>query len=159
GTAPVTAIGNIFRRVGDAQPLSNFAIEDEIVHAMDGNGGGLVTWVADSVFVTNAVGSIQRGVDVVLAGGTVYVQDGTYAAYNVASKVLIIRFASGTTLSQQTDPVAAGALTLSITGTAGNDSITFSPKGKTAIDVGINSLPTATFAPTGRLIAHGGAGD
>lgn len=51
GAAPVSAIGNTFQQ--DASTItSNFAIEDEVFHALDVGGGGLVTYVADNVFVT-----------------------------------------------------------------------------------------------------------
>jgi filamentous hemagglutinin family protein len=69
----VDARGAVF--VGSAD---GFAIEDRVMHALDTTGRGLVTWTAGNVYVTQASGSIQRGVDAVALGGTVNLAGGTY---------------------------------------------------------------------------------
>ncbi len=70
----VDARGAVFVGAADG-----FAIEDRVTHALDAAGRGLVTWTGGNVYVTQASGSIQRGVDAVAAGGTVNVAGGTYA--------------------------------------------------------------------------------
>src|SRR5207248_11352873 len=58
---PINAIGTTWLQDGSAI-TSNFDIEDEIFHALDAGGGGLVTWVANNVYVTTSSASIQRGI-------------------------------------------------------------------------------------------------
>ncbi|MEO7885539.1 MAG: hypothetical protein ABIR76_02195, partial [Polaromonas sp.] len=69
----VDARGAVFVGAADG-----FAIEDRVTHALDTTGRGLVTWTGGNVYVTQASGSIQRGVNAVVAGGTVNVGGGTY---------------------------------------------------------------------------------
>jgi filamentous hemagglutinin family protein len=69
----VDASGAVFVGAADG-----FAIEDRVTHALDATGRGLVTWTDGNVYVTQTSGSIQRGVDAVVAGGTVNVDGGTY---------------------------------------------------------------------------------
>lgn len=69
----VDARGAVFDGAADG-----FAIEDRVTHALDTTGRGLVTWTDGNVYVTQASGSIQRGVNAVVAGGTVNVGGGTY---------------------------------------------------------------------------------
>ncbi len=71
----------------DAMP-SGFFLEDRVTHALDDGSLGLVTWVADNVFVTQASGSIQRGVDAASAGWTVNVDDGTFVENVLIDKSL-----------------------------------------------------------------------
>jgi filamentous hemagglutinin family protein len=69
----VDARGAVFVGAADG-----FAIEDRVTHALDTTGRGLVTWTDGNVYVTQSSGSIQRGVDAVVTGGTVNVAGGTY---------------------------------------------------------------------------------
>ena len=158
GANPVSALGDTFEVNGT--PLTDpFAIEDQMFDALYTGGGGLVTYVAGNVYVTNSSGSIQRGVDAVAAGGTVNVGPGIYANYTVGSKPLTIRFENGPSLTLAADPLEAGKLSLTVHGWAtGDDQITFSAGDAGAVHVNINGLPAGTFTPKGRLIAYGGAG-
>ena len=160
GSAAVSAIGNTFQADGVAI-TSPYGIKDEIFDALNLHGGGLVTYVANNVYVTPASGSIQRGVDAVAAGGTVNVESGSYQKYDVGSKLVTIAFENGPVLTQQTDALDPSLRTLVVQGTPGNDTIRFNPgggKGST-VKVTVNDVAAGTFSPTGRLIAHGGAGD
>jgi len=67
--------------------VNNFAIEDRIAHKIDNSALGLVTWIADNVFVTvnsfiapaTTTPSIQRGIDAAGATGwTLYTGPGTF---------------------------------------------------------------------------------
>lgn len=69
----VDARGAVFVGAADG-----FAIEDRVTHALDTTGRGLVTWADGNVYVTQNSGSLQRGVDAVVAGGTVNVGSGTH---------------------------------------------------------------------------------
>lgn len=69
----VDARGAVFVGAADG-----FAIEDRVTHALDAAGRGLVTWTDGNVYVTQDSGSLQRGVDAVVAGGTVNVGSGTH---------------------------------------------------------------------------------
>ncbi|MGC1172238.1 beta strand repeat-containing protein [Polaromonas sp.] len=69
----VDARGAVF--VGAA---NGFAVEDRVTHALDSATRGLVTWEAGNVYVTQNSGSIQRGVNAVVTGGTVNVAAGSY---------------------------------------------------------------------------------
>src|SRR5437773_1852865 len=80
GPNPVPALGDAFK-VNGTVLTSLFRVEDAIFHALDAGGGGLVTYVANNVYVTRDSGSIQRGVDAVLAGGTVNVETAKVANY------------------------------------------------------------------------------
>jgi uncharacterized delta-60 repeat protein len=156
---PVSAIGDTFQINGTAL-TSPYRIEDAVFHALDSGGGGLVTWVAGNVYVTQSSGSVQRGVTAVVAGGTVNVEAGSYAAYTVGGKPLTVALQGGPTLSQRADELNPGRTKLVVTGTSGNDSIGFNPNSNTGlIDAAVNNLPTGTFAPTGRLVAYGLGGD
>jgi filamentous hemagglutinin family protein len=56
-----------------------FTVEDRITHAMDNAAKGLVTVKADNVYVTQASGSVARGVSEAAAGNTVNVDAGNFA--------------------------------------------------------------------------------
>ncbi|MCL4202554.1 MAG: autotransporter-associated beta strand repeat-containing protein, partial [Pirellulaceae bacterium] len=56
----------------------NFQIEDQVAHALDVAGLGLVRWVPGHVYVTPNSGSIQRGINAAASGDTVNVQTGSY---------------------------------------------------------------------------------
>lgn len=62
---------------------NGFAIEDRVHHALDVAGLGVVSWEAGNLYVTQASGSIQRGVDAAGVGNTVNVAAGAFAE-NVA---------------------------------------------------------------------------
>jgi filamentous hemagglutinin family protein len=58
--------------------VDGFAIEDRVTHALDASGRGLVTWQQGNVYVTQASGSVQRGVDAASVGETVHVASVTF---------------------------------------------------------------------------------
>lgn len=58
---------------------NGFAIEDRVRHALDVTGLGVVNWEAGNLYVTQASGSVQRGMDAASVGNTVNVDAGTYA--------------------------------------------------------------------------------
>ena len=92
----VDARGAVFVGAADG-----FAIEDRVTHALDTTGRGLVTWTAGNVYVTQASGSIQRGVDAVAASGTVNVAGGSYiqaATLNVNRGVTLAGSGQGSTV-------------------------------------------------------------
>jgi uncharacterized repeat protein (TIGR03803 family) len=169
GSNPVSALGDTFALNGTAFNLTNlnsdFAVSDLILDALDAGGGGLVTYVANNVYVTPTSGSIQRGVDAVTknfasGAGTVNVEAGNYQSYTVGSHLLTVSFQNGPSLAQLADALMPGLTALTVNGTAGNDTILFNPGSATgSIVATINNLPAGTFAPTGRLIASGGAGN
>ncbi|HMC64371.1 MAG TPA: hypothetical protein VKI65_05480, partial [Gemmataceae bacterium] len=60
----------------------------------------------------------------------------------------------------ETDPCDPAKTALVVRGTAGNDTIVFSPGGNSGdITVKLNGVSLGTFHPTGRIIAYGQAGD
>jgi Ca2+-binding RTX toxin-like protein len=60
----------------------------------------------------------------------------------------------------QTNPFDSTKMDLVVGGTAGNDTIYFSPVGNQGlIQVTINGVSQGTFAPTGRVVAYGQAGN
>ncbi|MBW3543204.1 MAG: pre-peptidase C-terminal domain-containing protein, partial [Planctomycetes bacterium] len=159
GVNAVLAVGNTFQIDGTVL-TSSFRVEDEIFHALDAGGGGLVIYVHEHVYVTAASGSIQRGIDALAAGGTVNVEDPTLAEYTVGTKLLTIAFLNGPVLKQEQDSVDPALRTLTITGTAGNDVLRFNPGATAGLVLGaIAGAPTGAFEPSGRLLAFGLAGD
>jgi hypothetical protein len=70
----VDARGAVFVGAADG-----FAVENRVTHALDTAGRGLVSWNAGNVYVTQASGSIQRGVDVAGVGDTVNVANASFA--------------------------------------------------------------------------------
>ena len=85
-SAELNATGDTFKLDGATSiaPADNnlddlFAVENRITDGLDpAQAGGLVRLRAGNVYVTQLSGSIQRGVNLALAGDTVTVQDGTY---------------------------------------------------------------------------------
>lgn len=59
----------------------------------------------------------------------------------------------------QASPLGAGRVDLVVGGTAGNDVIVFEPARAGRVRVWLNGVSLGTFAPTGRLVAYGQAGD
>jgi Ca2+-binding RTX toxin-like protein len=104
--------------------------------------------------VTDQSGSIQRGIAVVSAEGTVNVEAGDYHHYDAGSKLLTISFQGGPTLSQRR---SAGRRDLVVQGTAAADRMHFTSGG--GFQVQIDGLPHGRFDPTGRLVVHGLGGD
>lgn len=92
GPAIVASIGNVSAGAVDATgatfvgAANNFVIEDRVLHGIDAPGGGIVTWVANNVYVSvnsfapplTLTPSIQRGINASPAGGIVNVQAGTW---------------------------------------------------------------------------------
>ena len=155
----LSAIGNTFQ-VNGSTLTSGFQTEDEIYHSLDAAGLGLVTYDHQSVFVTPASGSIQRGVDAVDFGGAVRVQGTNYSDYTVGSKHLTVEFTTGHRFVQQFDPLGAGARSLCVTGTAAAEHIHLSPgPGTGAVNASLSEVPTGTFAPDGRIVVFAGNGD
>lgn len=159
-TAVIAALGNIYQ--ADGQVLSDgFALEDRIHHALDAAGAGRVrTSLSGDVYVTPASGSLQRGVDAVEPGATIHVAPGSYASYDAGAKLLTVAHVGGPTLTQRADPLAPGDRMVEVLGTAGNDTIRFTP-GATSdrVAAAVNNLPRGTFAASGRLVARGRDGD
>ena len=169
GPNAVSALGDTFE--ADGVPIASpYRIADRIFDALDECGGGLVTYVANNVYVTPKSGSIQRGVNAVAAGGTVNVEDGTdddghgehdwYAPYNAGSKLLTVAFENGPVLTQEADALNPALRTLVVQGAPGDNQIRFAADDACGgVWVGVNDVAPGTFRPTGRLIAYGGAGD
>jgi hypothetical protein len=63
-----------------------YAVEDKIFHATDEAGLGLVTVVANNVYVTTDSGSIQRGINAATFGDTLNVAPGTFNEDVIANK-------------------------------------------------------------------------
>lgn len=100
-TGDADATGATFTGAAD-----NFAIEDRVVHVIDlGAPLGLVTWVANNVYVTansfaaptTTAANIQRGIDAVATGGTVNIGPGTFDS---PSQVTITRDVTVTGVSE-----------------------------------------------------------
>jgi len=167
GPNPVSALGNTFEADGVAI-TSPYRIKDRIFDALNENGVGLVTYVANNVYVTPQSGSIQRGVNAVAAGGTVNVEAAShewgdrYEEYNAGSKLVTIAFENGPVLTQEADTLNPSLRSLVVQGTSGDDTICFTPGDEEhdgSVQVRVNDLAPGTFSPTGRLIAYGGAGN
>src|SRR5262249_952927 len=91
GPNNVLALRDFFQLDGQ-NSFDGFQIEDHVDHSLDGLTGGTVFWAANTVFVSDQSGSIQRGVNAVPGGGTVNVQLGVKGAYAVGGKLLAIAF-------------------------------------------------------------------
>lgn len=119
-------------QTGGAMTLAqNFAVEDKVTHALDFSGLGLVQWKADNAFVTPSSGSIQRGIDVLMA--TVHVNTGTYVGeLSITNMVVIEGAAPGAVSIVANDPLVStyvistspaimvGLVNLTISGPAAN---------------------------------------
>ena len=163
----VSAIGNTFEQDG-AVLTSPYRIEDKIFHALDAGGGGLVTYIANNVYVTQSSGSIQRGVDAVGAGGTVNVETAVNSRFTVGAKLATVAFQNGPSLGLQADPLNPGQVMLAVSGTAGNDNIRIktaeddanSLKVKfTDRDMGNFRIKGAFSTPLSRIVVYGQAGN
>lgn len=92
---PVNALGNTWDNDGTlltptARP-DGFDIEDRVLHAIDDAARGLVRWDADTLYVTQSSGSIQRGVNNSNAGDTLEVHVGTFSENVLVDRELLIR--------------------------------------------------------------------
>jgi hypothetical protein len=153
----VSAVGDTFETDGNPQ-TSPYRIKDKIFDALNAGGGGLVTYVPGNAYISVNGGDIQRGVNAIAAGGTVNVETGSYKQYDAGSKLLTVAFEKGPTLSQQANPQDASLRDLVVTGTDGNDHIHFTSGGQ-EIQAQVGGFPNGRFAPTGRLVAYGVAGN
>jgi uncharacterized delta-60 repeat protein len=158
GPNNVMPVGDTFQLGGNTL-VDNFQIEDLIDHSLDGLGGGTVFWVPNNVFVTANSGSVQRGVNVVPAGGTVNVQTGVKGPYSAGSKLLTIAYLSGQIITLEADTLDATKRELFVQDNASGDSIKFvAGTNPGEVQLNINNLPNGTFLPTGRLVAYAGYG-
>jgi hypothetical protein len=161
GPNGVSAVGDTWQ-VGGTMLTSPYRIKDEIFDALNPGGGGLVTYVPGNDFVSVNGGVIQLGVNAIAPGGTVNVEaGGKFHNYDVGSKLVTITFQNGPVLTQAADSQDPSLLSLSVTGTPGDDKILFNPgagNGGTAKAL-VDNLAQGTFSPTGRLIAYGIAGN
>jgi Ca2+-binding RTX toxin-like protein len=85
-------------------------------------------------------------------------QGGSYKKYDAGSKLVTVAFENGPTLSQQLNPQGPTLLDLIVTGTNNGNHIHFTSGGQD-IQAQVNGVPNGRFAPTGRLVAYGGAGN
>jgi Ca2+-binding RTX toxin-like protein len=92
-------------------------------------------------------------------GGTIHVAAGAGQDYQVGHKPITIAFENGPSVTQQADNSEPSLLSLTVSGTPQSEVIEFVRGGAGVIRVAIDSLPTGSFSPTGRLIAWGAAGD
>jgi nitrous oxidase accessory protein NosD len=69
-------------------------VEDLLYHKVDDTALGLVRFAVDTIYVTQASGSIQRGIDAATAGETVYVGAGTFTERLIINKPLTLRGAN-----------------------------------------------------------------
>jgi Bacterial Ig-like domain (group 3)/RTX calcium-binding nonapeptide repeat (4 copies)/NHL repeat len=122
GSNPISALGDTFEKDGVVL-ISPYRIEDLIVHALDGGGNGLVTYVANNVYVSGSKNNIQRGVDAVASGGTVDVESTVNAHFTVGNKLVTVSFQNGPSLGLQADPLIPGEVMLVVSGTPGDDTI------------------------------------
>ena len=161
GSAGVSALGDTWQ-VGGTTLTSPYRIKDEIFDALNPGGGGLVTYVPGNDYVSVNGGIIQLGVNAIALGGTVNVEaGGEFHNYDVGGKPINIAFQNGPVLTQSADSQNPSVLSLSVTGTPGDDQILFNPGGGNGgtMKALVDNLPQGAFSPTGRLIAYGVAGN
>lgn len=100
----------------------NLAIEDKLIHKVDDSSLGYIKVKAGAVFVTpgsyqapaTTASSIQRGIDIAVAGDHVFVAAGTYVEdVNVSKSVSII--GEGAALTTISGPAGGAGTTLAIT--------------------------------------------
>jgi filamentous hemagglutinin family protein len=127
---------------------SGFDIEDRVAHALDVSGLGLVTWNAGNVYVTQASGSIQRGLDASSVGGTVNVSSGTFAESVALNSPYNLRFNDTTLHSLTFNTGAAGA------GIGGK--VTADTSTGFAFNAPISLLADTTMVSSGANITFGG---
>jgi Ca2+-binding RTX toxin-like protein len=153
-SAPVWALNNVFQ-VNGATLSDNFAIEDLVYHGLDAAGLGVVNYGGLSLYVA-AGGNLQNAVDAAPQNATIYVAPAVTAAYNAGSRLLTLAFQNGPTVAQLADEHNLNLRTLTITGTPGNNVISFA-RGATpgVVQASVDGMPTGSFLPTGRLIAYG----
>jgi len=86
-----------------------FALEDRITHGTDIAGAGLATFLDGQVFVTQASGSIQRGVNVASSGDVVHVSAGVFNdPLSITKSVSVIGAGVGQTIIRPTTSLATG---------------------------------------------------
>lgn len=100
----VDARGAVFVGAADG-----FAIEDRVTHALDGAGRGLVQWEDGKVYVTQASGSVQRGLDAADTGDTVAVASGSYAEQVQVQRRQMLQFGAVTLQGLSLGATAAGS--------------------------------------------------
>jgi uncharacterized delta-60 repeat protein len=154
GPNDVTAFDTTFALDGAAL-ADDFQIENRVDHSLNGYGPGTVYWRPNQVFVSTRDGVVQRGVDVIPAGGTVSVQAGVHGDFAVGTKPLSVAYPNGLTVTQQADTLDPGKRSLVVWDFGSNNATKFVP-GTNPGDVQVNadSFPRGTFRPTGRLVGH-----
>ncbi len=161
GTA-ATYGGVLGSAVSAAQGL---AIEDKITHAIDDSSLAFVRIKAENVYVTQASGSIQRGLDLAASGDTVNVGAGTFTENLTISKsVKLIGQGGATTV----DGGSGTRVSLSGVVTVALEGLTLAGTGNSLASTGITALTlnnvasplTATWTgTTGTVNLNTTAGD
>ncbi len=134
---------------GGSLQINNFRIEDAINHAVDNEADGLVTWVANNIYVTapgskttngaDTDSSIERGLDVATAGNTVNVEAGTYSQdVNVKKSVTLAGAQAG----------------IAAPGRSAAESIISSPDGTTELQVSASDVTIDGFTIEGNTNAN-----
>ena len=102
----------------------DFAIESKMFHSTDNGTSGVVSWVADALFVTTpgtgaSDESIQNAIDVADASGdTIHVQAGTYNESVVITKNVNLRGAGAGVDPELRDLIGALAAETTVSVTA-----------------------------------------
>lgn len=157
----VSAVGNTFL-VDGVSAYDDFRIEDVIEHAVDGLSGGLVYWTdwgPNALYVPVHSGNLQRAVDLIPAGGTVFVEYGVHGEFYAGSKPLTVVLPDAT-ITQAADYFDPSKLTLTVSSFYYGATVRFTTgQAVGEVQVNVNNNPRGTFCPTGRLVAYGGYGD